>query len=104
MQWNKPIVLKEIVIRAAELCPPMSSLDEKGHPAIYQPIEKLVEVVWKRVLTEMAKSQTGRLLTTAMGEVLGIAITSIENNSANTTNSVQPNTLTTVLEYRPENG
>jgi hypothetical protein len=104
MQWNKPIVLKEIVIRAAELCPPMSSLDEKGHPAIYQPIEKLVEVVWKRVLTEMAKSQTGRLLNTAMGEFLGIAITSMENNSATTTNSVQPSTVTTVLEYRPGDG
>jgi hypothetical protein len=100
MQWNKPIFLKEIVIRAAELCPPMSSLDDHGHPAIFQPIERLVEVVWKRVLTEMAKSQTGRLLSTALGEFLGIAITSIENN--NTPASPVPSSpATTILEYRP---
>lgn len=101
MQWNKPIVLKEIIVRAAELCPPMSSLDDKGHPALYQPIDKLVEVVWKRVLTTMAKSQTGRLLNTAMGEVLGIAMTSIENNTT-TSSPVQSTVTSTVLEYRPD--
>ena len=99
-KWNKPIILKEIVIRAAELCPPMSSLDDKGLPAIYQPIEKLVEVVWKRVLTEMAKSQTGRLLSTAMGEFLGIAITTMESNT-NPSSPVPCSPATTILEYRP---
>jgi hypothetical protein len=99
-KWNKPIILKEIVIRAAELCPPMSSLDDNGLPAIYQPIEKLVEVVWKRVLTEMAKSQTGRLLSTAMGEFLGIAITTMENNTT-PSSPVPCSPATTILEYRP---
>ena len=51
-------------------------------------------------LTEMAKSQTGRLLSTALGEFLGIAITSIENN--NTPASPVPSSpATTILEYRP---
>jgi hypothetical protein len=82
-EWNKPIVLREVVIRASELCPPLSSLDEEGYPAIYQRIDKVLEVVWKRVLTEMAKSQTGRFLSAAMGEVLGIALTSMESVTNN---------------------
>jgi hypothetical protein len=129
-RWNKPIILKEITIRPAELCPPMSSVDEQGHAALYQPLEKLVEVVWKRVLTEMAKSQTGRLLSTAMGEVLGIAMTSMQEApgearqagitatasgattvSATTTSAVvgagssqhRSTAPPTILEYRPEN-
>lgn len=121
-KWNRPIVLKEIIVRAAELCPPMSSLDEDGYPAIYQPIEKCAEVVWKRVLTEMAKSQTGRLLNTAMGEVLGIAMTNMDHQGPSTmvTSIASSKTPTTpspngkmkppsppgagnavVLEYRP---
>lgn len=99
-KWNKPIVLKEITIRPAELCPPMSSVDEQGHAALYQPIEKLVEVAWKRVLTEMAKSQTGRLLNTAMGEVLGMAMTTMQDpewhSSTTTTVAASATSNTTV--------
>jgi hypothetical protein len=85
-EWNsRPIVVKEIVVRAAELSPPMSLTDEHGLPAIYQPIDNLVQVVWRRILAEMAKSQTGRFLNTAMGEMLGIAMTNMETSKAKNT-------------------
>ena len=69
--WNRPITIQELIVRAAELCPPMSLVDEDDLPAIYQPLDKVAEVVWKRVLAEMAKSNTGRFFHTAMSEVLG---------------------------------
>ena len=74
--WNKPITLQEVVFRAAELCPPMSSTDEDDLPAIYQPVDKLAEVVWRRILAEMAKTNTGRLFQTAIGEALAFIKTS----------------------------
>ena len=74
--WNKPITLQEVVFRAAELCPPMSSTDEDDLPAIYQPADKLAEVVWRRILAEMAKTNTGRLFQTAVGEALAFIKTS----------------------------
>ena len=71
-QWNKPIRIQNVTVRASELCPPMSSVDDNDLPAIYQPIDKVIEVVWKRLLAESAKSQGGRLLNAAIGQVLGI--------------------------------
>ena len=70
--WNKPIYVEELIVRASELCPPMSLTDENGLPAIYQPLDKVWEVVWKRLLAESAKSQGGRLLNTAVGEMLDL--------------------------------
>lgn len=70
-KWNRPITLKQIWIRATELCPPMSLNDENDKPALYQPMDKVIEVVWKRILAEIAKSQSGKLFHTAVGEVLG---------------------------------
>jgi hypothetical protein len=70
--WNKPIFIQTLVVRAAELCPPMSMKDEDDQqfPALYQRIDKIVEIVWRRLLAEMAKSNGGRLFSTAIGEVL----------------------------------
>jgi hypothetical protein len=68
--WNKPITLKQIVIRSVELCPTVSAKDEQGLPALYQPIDALLDVVWKRILAEVAKTNSGHLFQTAMGEVL----------------------------------
>jgi hypothetical protein len=47
--WNKPNTLKQIVIRSVELCPTVSAKDEGGLPASYQPIDALLDVVWKRI-------------------------------------------------------
>jgi hypothetical protein len=78
--WNKPITMNQVWIRATELCPPMSLNDESDKPALYQNIEKVVEVVAKRLLAEMAKSQSGRLFHTAVGEVLGFMKSSAEGS------------------------
>lgn len=73
--WNRPIYIAKVAVRAAELCPPLSAKDDKDYPMVYQPIDKSLEVLWKRVLTEVAKSNTGRLFQTAMGEVLDFWMT-----------------------------
>ena len=70
--WNQPIYVEELIVRASELCPPMSLVDENGLPAVYQPLDKVWEVAWKRLLAESAKSQGGRLLNTAVGEMLDL--------------------------------
>lgn len=73
--WNKPIFIERMVIRSAELCPPMSRKDNDDLPAIYQSADRVVEVVWRRLLAEMAKSNTGKLFSTALGEVLSVMLT-----------------------------
>lgn len=53
--------------------------EENGYdptlPALYQPLDACLEVVWKRVLTEVAKTHTGRFFQTAMGEVANLFAT-----------------------------
>jgi hypothetical protein len=71
-KWNKPIGISEIVLRSSELCPPSSLLDDNGLPAIYQPLDKILELVWKRVLVGMAKANTSRFIQTALGEMLDL--------------------------------
>ena len=78
--WNIPISMNQVWIRATELCPPMSLNDENDKPALYQNVEKVIEVVAKRLLAEMAKSQSGRLFHTAVGEVLGFMKSSAEGS------------------------
>lgn len=68
--WNKPIYIRQVQVRASDLCPPVSAKDDQDLPVVYQTIDKSLEVLWKRILTEIAKSNTGRLFQTAMGEVL----------------------------------
>jgi hypothetical protein len=54
--WNKPITLKQVVMRSVELCPTVSAKDDEGLPAVYQPIDTLLDVVWKRLLADVAKT------------------------------------------------
>lgn len=70
--WNKPIFVESLVVRASEFCPPMSLKDEDGLPAIYQTVDKMVEVCWRRLVAETAKSNSGKLFQTAIGEVLSV--------------------------------
>lgn len=80
--WNKPIFIERLVVRASELCPPMSMKDDQDLPAIYQSVDKVAEVVWRRLLAEMAKSNSGKLFSTAMGEVLNAMLTNPNSASA----------------------
>ena len=69
------MVLTRTLVRAAELSPGLSLMDpDTGLPAIYQPIDKLIEVMARKILAELAKSQSGRLFQNAVGEVLGIIV------------------------------
>jgi len=73
--WNKPIYIEKMVLRSSELCPPMSMKDDDDLPAVFQSIDKIMEVVWRRALAEIAKSNTGRLFSTAFGEILSVMVT-----------------------------
>jgi hypothetical protein len=89
--WNKPIFIESLIVRASELCPPMSLKDDQQLPAVYQTIDKIIEIVWRRLLAEMAKSNTGRLFQTAVGEVLSF----IKSNPTGTSTTTPPSTTTT---------
>jgi len=78
--WNKPIFIESMVLRPSELCPPMSMTDDDNLPAIFQSVDKIVEVVWRRLLAEIAKSNTGRLFSTAMGEVLSVMVSNPQHS------------------------
>jgi len=82
--WNKPIFVEMMAVRASEMCPPMSLTDAEDLPAVYQTIDKAVEIVWRRLLTEIAKSNTGKLFSTALFEVLDLMKTNaiITNNNS----------------------
>ena len=67
--WSKPIRIKEIAVSGAELCPPMRSRDENGLPGVGLPVEKVADILVKRLLAETAKTNGGRVLHTAFGEV-----------------------------------
>ncbi|GAX22317.1 hypothetical protein FisN_3Hh477 [Fistulifera solaris] len=69
-QWSKPIQIPKVDVRSSELCPPLSAKDEHDMPALYQPIDQCLEVLWRRLLTEGAKTNSGNLFQTVMGEVL----------------------------------
>ena len=87
--WNKPIVIEKVAVRASEFCPPLSAKDNTSSstttpqlpqhppwcPALYQSLDVYLEVVWKRVLAEIAKSNTGRFLQTAIGEAADVFFT-----------------------------
>jgi len=84
--WNKPIVIEKVAVRASEFCPPLSAKDTGTGtttppwcPALYQSLDVYLEVVWKRVLAEIAKSNTGRFLQTAIGEAADVFFTSQKN-------------------------
>jgi hypothetical protein len=68
--WSRPIVIWELAITGAELSPPMSARDPTtGLPVVGIPIDRVVDIVLKRLVAEAAKSNTGSLFHTAFGDV-----------------------------------
>ena len=67
-KWNKPIGVSEFVLRSSELCPPNSLVDENGLPAIYQPVDKILDVILKRALVGLAQSNTNRFMQTVSSQ------------------------------------
>merc|ERR1712238_318480 len=93
--WNKPIYIERMVLRPSELSPSMSMVDCHNLPAIYHSVDKVVEVVLRRLLVEIAKSNTGKLFSTAIGEVLSVMVSNPHHSApllstANTTTSSSP--------------
>lgn len=88
--WNKPIYIDHMNVRASELCPPLSMKDKDGLPAVYQTMDKIVDFVFKRLLAEMAKTNSGRLFQTAVGEIISF-MKSNKNAVANTGGAVAAN-------------
>lgn len=68
--WKRPIFIPEVRIRPSELCPSMTAKDSNNWPLLYQPIDACIDVVWKRVLAEGAKTNSGRIFQAAVQEVL----------------------------------
>jgi hypothetical protein len=50
--------------------------DPKLMPALYQTMDVYVDIIWKRVLAEVAKTNTGQFFQTAMGEVVTLFVDS----------------------------
>lgn len=68
--WARPIVIFELAMTGAELCPPMTArCPETGMPVVGISIDRLGDIVLKRIMAEVAKSNTGRLFQTAFGDV-----------------------------------
>lgn len=83
--WSKPILVKELRIYHAELCPSsysismlwkqknannihsLSSFDKAA--LIGQPIDQIGNIILRRALAEIAKTNTGQILTNAFSEV-----------------------------------
>jgi hypothetical protein len=106
--WKPPIVIQRVVIRASEFCPSLSAKDEvagnvdvqpddDGHerhqhdpdlPALYQPLDRYIDVVWKRVLAVAAKSEMGKLFQAAMADVAAETLQANSSSSSNTTGVV----------------
>lgn len=92
--WHPPIVIHHVAIRANEFCPPLTAKEKTKSkkdydenidnydatlmPALYQTMDAYVDIVWKRVLAEVAKSNTGQFFQTAMGEVVNLFVESKE--------------------------
>ncbi|MGK3742689.1 MAG: hypothetical protein ACI90V_009545, partial [Bacillariaceae sp.] len=106
--WNKPIIIERMVLRSSELSPSLSSSDNHNLPAIYHSIDKIIEVVLRRLLVEIAKSNTGKLFSTAMSEVLSVMVLNPHNSvplsstSNTTTSSPLPPTAATKTTYTPK--
>mmetsp|Transcript_18884 Transcript_18884/g.39744 ORF Transcript_18884/g.39744 Transcript_18884/m.39744 type:complete len:569 (-) Transcript_18884:821-2527(-) len=85
MGWARPIVIFELAITGAELCPPMSArCSATGMPVVGISIDRLVDIILKRIMAEVAKSNTGRLFQTAFGDVFSFVNGSMGNGYSST--------------------
>lgn len=92
--WSKPIIVKTIRIYPSDMCPPCSDFNrnedckakESTLHLIAQPIENIGNLLLERVLTEMAKSTTGRLLNNAFADVFTLFNNAITDNQSSDAN------------------
>ena len=93
--WSVPILLKEVAFSGQDLSHPVSVRDN-GLPVIGLKPDQLVDIFIRRAVSEMAKTNTGRLFSNAMGEffawmdVVGNANSAISVNNSNHGVSLRP--------------
>jgi hypothetical protein len=98
--WNKPIIIERMILSSSELSPSLSSLDDHNLPAIYHSVDKIIEVVLRRLLVEIAKSNTGKLFSTAMSEVLSVMVLNPQHSVP--LSSTPPPTAATKTTHTPK--
>lgn len=93
--WSVPILLKEVSFGGTDLSNPVS-FRENGLPVIGLKPDQLVDVLIRRALSEMAKSNSGRLVSNAMGEffawmdTVGSSNNNLVTSSGNAANAIRP--------------
>lgn len=80
--WSRPIVIYELALTGAEMSPSMSARDpQTGMPVVGIPMDRFLDIIFKKLMAEVAKYNTGRLFQTAFGDVFSFV-------DANTNNEV----------------
>lgn len=68
--WSRPIVIYELALTGAEMSPSMSARDpQTGMPVVGIPMDRFLDIIFKKLMAEVAKYNTGRLFQTAFGDV-----------------------------------
>jgi len=74
--WSRPIVIFELALTSAEMSPSMSARDPNtGLPVVGIPIDRFMDIIFKKTMAEVAKYNTGRLFQTAFGDVFSFVDT-----------------------------
>jgi len=93
-KWSKPILLKEVIFDSRELTSPSNVRDENGLPIIGVDPERLIDLLVRKALAEMAKTNTGRVFNNAMTEVFAwmdsVGGGGVATGSAINTNAPRP--------------
>jgi len=67
--WSIPIWLKHVQITSPDLCPIKSMKDIQGQPSIGLRIDDILDILMKKMMTEIAKTNSGKILQMAWGDV-----------------------------------
>lgn len=80
--WRKPIHINKVVVGGAELHPTCDLRGSDNSPPIGQDINKIISVVGRCLVSEIAKSNTGRLLNNAFAEVFSFMQVKLFNETS----------------------
>ena len=72
--WSKPIFIKELQTSSAELCHLRSAKEKDKLLLIGHDIKEISNIILKRLLSETAKNNTGRVLNNAFNEIFSTGL------------------------------
>lgn len=87
--WRKPIYINKVAVGGAELYPTFDSRVSENSPPIGQDINKIMSVVGRCLISEIAKSNSGQLLNTAFAEVFSFLQVKLVNETNKLKEGVQ---------------